>query len=75
MREEELKISGDLILKNIEEQIKHENELILQNKRYKETLDKIKRIIREVQDDEFYINLTKKEKALYEIKELLEEIN
>lgn len=40
----------------------------LENKLYK-----IKEIIKKVQDDEFYINLTNKEKALYEIESLLEE--
>lgn len=38
-------------------------------------LDKIKEIIKKVKDDEFYINLTNKEKALYEIERLLEEKN
>ena len=41
----------------------------------KEILDKIKEIIKKVKDDEFYINLTNKEKALYEIERLLEEKN
>lgn len=73
MSEKELKNYGDLILKNIEEQVKHETDLMLQNKRYKEIFEKIKKIIKKVQDDEFYINLTNKEKALYEIEELLKE--
>jgi hypothetical protein len=46
-----------------------------ENKKQKEILDKIKEIIKKVKDDEFYINLTNKEKALYEIERLLEEKN
>ena len=46
-----------------------------QKKKKKEILDKIKEIIKKVKDDEFYINLTNKEKALYEIERLLEEKN
>ena len=42
--------------------------------KYKTTIDKIKEILKETIDDEFYINLTNKEKALYKIHELLEEI-
>lgn len=45
-----------------------------ENKKYKELLDKIKKILEENIDDEFYINLTKKEKSLFKIQELLEEI-
>ena len=47
MSEEELKNCGDLILKNIEEQANHETNLMLQNKKYKEVLDKIKEYIKE----------------------------
>jgi hypothetical protein len=46
-----------------------------ENKKQKEILHKIKEIIKKVKDDEFYINLTNKEKALYEIERLLEEKN
>ena len=53
----------DFILDSVEDEIS----------KYESKLDKIKEIIRKVQDDEFYINLTNKEKALYEIEELLEE--
>ena len=42
--------------------------------KYKEVLDKIKEILKENIDDEFYINLTNKEKTLYKINDLLEEI-
>ena len=38
-------------------------------------IDKIKEKIKEVNDDEFYINLTNKEKVLVDILELLEEID
>ena len=45
-----------------------------ENNKQKEVLDKIKKISKENIDDEFYINLTNKEKALYKIHDLLEEI-
>lgn len=44
------------------------------NDKQKEVLDKIKEILKENIDDEFYINLTNKEKVLYKINDLLEEI-
>lgn len=56
MTNEDLKNFGDLILKNIEEQVKHENELMLQNKRYKEVLDKIKEYIKNRKEE--YNNAT-----------------
>ena len=52
------------------------NKYLLEQKlnKQKEVIDKIKEITKENIDDEFYINLTKKEKALYKIHDLLEEI-
>ena len=43
--------------------------------KYKEVIDKIKEAIKEVQDDEFYIDLINKEKVLQKILKLLEEID
>lgn len=48
--------------------------LVDRNDKYNETINKIKEILKESIDDEFYINLTNKEKALDKIYDLLEEI-
>jgi hypothetical protein len=61
----------------VEDYIDYDDELYQKQEqldKYKIVLDKIKEILKENIDDEFYINLTNKEKALYKINELLEEI-